>query len=118
MQIPSCEAAARRQKPQLNQPWFESALSNVGGKRKKGYRRFLAQYFYAIDKHLQVLAERLEWEAWYTVGNSQLGGAEIQTQEIMAKLAQKHEFKTKIEKIGVRCKPNRSLYLVKLCKKN
>lgn len=118
MQIPSCEAAARRQKPQLNQPWFESALSNVGGKRKKGYRLFLAQYFYAIDKHLQVLAERLEWEAWYTVGNSQLGGAEIQTQEIMAKLAQKHGFKTKIEKIGVRCKPNRSLYLVKLCKKN
>jgi hypothetical protein len=53
--------------------------SRIKGSRARGFRRFLLQYFHAMEQHLTLLAEALEWEAWYTIGDSILRGAYIPT---------------------------------------
>jgi len=117
MQIPSCEAAARRWRPSLYEDWLLPYLSSIRGSRAHGYRKFLTQYLYAMKRHFELLKERLEWEAWYTIGDSILGGAYIPTHEFLRKIAEEVGFKAKLTVIGQRFRPGRMLYLLRLINK-
>jgi len=57
----------------------------IGGKRARGYRRFLDHYLYEAYRHYELLAERLQAEAWYTVGAPVLGGICILVHKLLAK---------------------------------
>ena len=114
IQVPACEAAARSWKPCLKEVWLTPYLESIGGSRSKGYRKFLMQYLYAMRNHLKLLAERLEWEAWYTIGDSILGGAYIPTHEFLAKFAKETGLKVSIEALLERVRPGRRLYLLKI----
>ncbi len=113
-QVPACEAAARSWKPLSTRPWLVELVSRVGGSRAVGFRRFLLQYFRAMETHFSLLSEALEWEAWYTVGDSVLGGAYIPTHELLAKLAEESGLKAQIKPLGPRMKPGRTIYLLRL----
>lgn len=110
-QIPACEAAIRRWKKKTEKEWILEYISKVKSRRK--FDIVLAQYFYYMDKHIELVAERLSWEAWYTIGDSVFSGAYIPTHEILKKLAEEKGLKAEFKQIGVRCK-NRWLYLVRL----
>jgi len=112
IQVPACEAAARAWKLETRHPWLQSLAARIGGSRAHGYRRFLLQYFHAMDKHFELLAERLEWQAWYTVGDSFLGGAYIPVHEALARLAREHGLGAETRLLGERFRPGRRLYLL------
>jgi len=107
-QLPACEAAARSWKPAIEVDF------PIGGKRARGYRRFLGQYLYGMRRHLELLAERLQAEAWYTVGDSLLGGAYIPVHKLLAQFAEETGLRTDILALGKRARPGRTLYLLKL----
>ncbi|BES81069.1 hypothetical protein [Pyrodictium abyssi] len=75
--MPACEAAARAWKQETRHPWLRELATRIRGSRARGYRRFLLQYFHAMERHLSLLAERLEWQARGAIGDSILGGAYI-----------------------------------------
>ncbi|MEB3851599.1 MAG: hypothetical protein LRS49_03315 [Desulfurococcales archaeon] len=114
LQVPACEAATRSWKPYSRHGWLVELASRVGGSRARGYRRFLLQYFQAMEDHLALLAEALEWEAWYTVGDSVLGGAYIPTHRVLARLAEAHGLQASVEPLSPRYRPGRTLYLLTL----
>jgi hypothetical protein len=114
LQIPACEAASRSWKPHSTHPWLVELASRIKGSRARGFRRFLLQYFHAMEQHLTLLAEALEWEAWYTIGDSILGGAYIPTHHALAKLAELHGLKASLKPLSPRYRPERTLYLLKL----
>ena len=114
LQIPGCEAAARKWKKGLYEPWLNPYYNSIGGSRSRGFRRFLAQYLWAMNRHFELLAERLEWEAWYTVGDSVLGGGYIPTHELLAKLAERHGLKVMICPLGPRLKRGLKMFLLRL----
>jgi len=114
MQVPSCEAASRKWKPEIEEKCLADVLSIIRGKRRRGYVKFLRQYFYAMRRHFKLLAERLEWEAWYTIGDSVLGGAYVPTHKILAKFAEEAGLKARIKTISERIKPSRRLYLLRI----
>lgn len=108
LQLPACEAAARAWKRgvEIDLP--------IAGKRARGYKRFLSQYIYYMSAHIELLAERLEVEAWYTMGDSVLGGAYVPTHEIIAKIARRAGLTVYIKAIGARpMKKNNTLYLLR-----
>jgi len=108
MQLPACEAATRA--------WKESLPINIqpGGKRAKGYQRFLAQYLYYTRRHIELLAERLEDEAWYTIGDSVLGGVYVPVHEYLAKFGEEFGLKATLINLGPRrAKKERYLFLLK-----
>ncbi|MGC8584335.1 MAG: DNA adenine methylase [Thermoproteus sp.] len=112
MQLPACEAAARSWKNSI-----EIGLE-IGGKRARGYRRFLGQYLYYMSRHIQLLAERLEAEAWYTIGDSYLGGAYVPVHKMLAKIAEEADLRTYVRPLGERpMKRGRVLYLLRLVKR-
>ncbi len=86
----------------------------IGGKRARGYRRFLLQYLHGMEKHLQLLADALEWEAWYTIGDSILGGTYIPVHEMLADAARRAGLKVELRQLGERYRPGRRLYLLRL----
>ena len=112
IQVPACEAAARAWKREAQHAWLRELAEKIKGSRARGYRRFLLQYFYSMDKHFELLSERLEWEAWYTVGDSILGGTYIPVHEALAKLAKSHGLEAEIRPLGERFRPGRKLYLL------
>jgi len=114
LQVPACEAASRSWKPRSVHPWLIDLASRVKGPRARGFRTFLLQYFHAMEQHLALVAEALEWEAWYTIGDSVLGGAYIPTHEVLAELARRHGLKVTLEPLGPRYKRGRTLYLLRL----
>ncbi|HIQ24158.1 MAG TPA: hypothetical protein EYH50_03825 [Pyrodictium delaneyi] len=114
IQVPACEAAARAWKQETRHPWLRELATRIRGSRARGYRRFLLQYFHAMDRHLELLAERLEWQAWYTIGDSILGGAYIPVHEVLARLARGHGLEAEIKPLGERFRPGRKLYLLVL----
>jgi len=107
-QLPACEAAARSWKQSLNVDF------PIGGKRARGYKRFLGQYLYGMRRHFELLAERLQAEAWYTVGDSMLGGAYIPLHKLLAHFAEEAGLRAVVLALGKRAKPGRTLYLLKL----
>lgn len=111
LQVPASEAASRAWKPVLDDEEVRRIVSKVGGSRARGYRRFLGQYFYQMDRHLELLSQVLEWEAWYTVGDSYLGGAYVPTHVVLARLASKHGLETEVRWVGERRGPGRRLGL-------
>ncbi len=118
LQAPACEAAARAWKPESRHPWLRDIASRIQGPRARGFRRFLLQYFHAMEQHLALLAQALEWEAWYTIGDSRLGGAYIPTHKALARLAEAHGLKASIDRLSPRYRPDRTLYLLKLVPKS
>ena len=114
LQVPACEAAARTWRRETRDPWLRHLASMVKGSRARGYRRFLLQYFYAIEQHLGLLAERLEWEAWYTIGDSFLGGAYVPVHGALVRIAERWGLAAEARFIGERFRPGRRLYLVVL----
>jgi len=114
IQVPACEAAARAWKQETRHPWLRELATRIRGSRARGYRRFLLQYFHAMDRHLELLAERLEWQAWYTIGDSILGGAYTPVHEVLARLARGHGLEAEIKPLGERFRPGRKLYLLVL----
>ena len=114
IQLPACEAAARKWRRGLYETWLMPYYDSIGGSRKTGFRRFLAQYLWAMNKHLELIAERLEWEAWYTIGDSVLGGGYIPTHELLAKLARRHGLKATIHPLGSRMKRGLKIFLLRL----
>ena len=114
LQAPACEAASRSWKPRSTYPWLIELTSRIKGSRARGFRSFLLQYFHAMEKHFTLLAEALEWEAWYTIGDSILGRAYIPTHQVLAKLADLYGLKVSLKPLNPRYKPGRTLYLLKL----
>jgi len=117
IQTPSCEAATRSWRQQTTNPIVLQLVESIRGKRAKGYRRFLLQYFYTMERHIELLAERLEGIAWYTIGDSILGGVYIPTHRIIADIAVKHGLRTRIKTIGERFREGRNLYLLEIVKR-
>ena len=108
LQLPACEAAARVWKRGIG------IDLPIAGKRARGYKRFLSQYIHYMTAHIELLAERLEVEAWYTIGDSVLGGAYVPTQKFVAEIAERAGLKAYIKTIGMRpMKNNRTLYLLR-----
>ena len=114
IQVPACEATARAWREEVRHSWIRELVGRVGGKRARGYRRFLLQYFRSMERHLELLSGRLEWQAWYTIGDSFLGGAYIPVHEVLKRLAEEKGLHARIEVLGVRYRPGRRLYLLKL----
>lgn len=111
-QIPACEAAARSWKPKIEDIEVTSLISKVNSKRR--YNTFLLQYFYAMSKHFELVADGLQWQAWYTIGDSYFAGTYIPTHELLRKLAEKSGLEVKVELIGHRSAKNRRLFLLKV----
>ncbi len=116
MQIPACEACARSWKKKLNNQELNKLLLKIGGKRVRGYRNYLAQYFYAMFNHLKLLSEALEWRAWYTIGDSIVGGVYIPTHQILSNILANSKVKVEIRELGRRPKKHRKLYLIDIFK--
>ncbi len=116
LQIPACVAAARKWKQEYLSRSIASILGSIGGKKARGYRKYLKQYFYYMKKHLELLYDKLEWEAWYTIGDSFLGNTYIPTHKLLKDIASEIGFKTELERIGSRKHFRRELglYLLKL----
>ena len=108
LQVPACEAAARRWKRSL------AVGFPIGGSRAAGYRRFLGQYLYYMRRHLELVAGALVGEAWYTIGDSVLGGAYIPVHELLAGFAGEFGLRVEVRGVGRRARPGRSLYLVRI----
>lgn len=106
LQLPACEAAARSWKPTVK------VDLSIGGRRAKGYRKFLGQYLYHMERHLELLASALEGEAWYTIGDSILGGAYVPTHRLLAISAEQLGLRVKLQEVGDRARPGRRLYLL------
>jgi len=117
MQLVSCEAGVRKWKKITDERYINSIVKKIGGSRKQGYSLFVKQYTYYFEQHLKLLAEKLQWQAWYTIGDSFLGGAYIPLHRIIARLAKKHNLKVTIEKVGNRVAKGRKLYLLKMISK-
>jgi len=66
-----------------------------------------------MENHFELVAERLVWEAWYTVGDSVFNGTYIPTHELLKRLAEEKGLKVELKQIGFRSR-NRKLYLIKL----
>ena len=116
MQLPACEACIRHWKEKSNDPELDKLLSKIRGKRAKGYKKYLSQYFHAMDKHFKLLINSLEWRAWYTIGDSIVGNVYIPTHEIIHKSLKRYNLKIIIKELGKRSKKNRRLYLVDITK--
>ncbi len=116
MQIPACEACARSWREKLNDPELQRLLSKIKGKRARGYKNYLAQYFYAMSNHFKLLSESLEWRAWYTIGDSIIGGIYIPTHRILANIIRNRNVKVEIRELGNRVKKYRKLYLIDITK--
>ncbi|KSW12183.1 hypothetical protein CF15_05330 [Pyrodictium occultum] len=114
IQAPGCEAAARAWRPETEDPEARRLAEAIGGRRARGYRRFLLQYLHSMERHLALLAEALEWQAWYTIGDSILGGAYIPTHRLLARAAERHGLRAALEPLEPRWRPGRSLYLLRL----
>ena len=67
-----------------------------------------------MERHFELLAERLEWQAWYTIGDSILGGAYVPVHEALARLAREHGLEAETKPLGERLRPGRRLYLLVL----
>ncbi|RLF05060.1 MAG: hypothetical protein DRJ60_06175 [Thermoprotei archaeon] len=117
MQLVSCEAGVRRWKKVSDERYVNSIVRKITGSRKQGYSLFVKQYAYYFEQHLTLLAERLQWQAWYTIGDSFLGGAYIPLHRIIMRLAKKHNLKVIIEKLCNRIARGRKLYLLKMISK-
>ena len=119
LQIPACVAAARSWKKEYLDGDLIKIINRIGSGRVKDYRKYLKQYFYYMKKHFELLYDRLEGEAWYTIGDSFLGGTYIPTHNLLKKIADAIGFKTEISKIGLRKHLNKELglYLLKLFSK-
>ena len=63
---------------------------------------------------MALLAERLEWRAWYTVGDSFVGGAYVPTHLILARIAERLGLRASVRAVGGRTRPGRALYLVEM----
>jgi len=108
LQLPACEAAARRWRLHM------SLDVKPGGKRARGYQRFLSQYLYYMRQHINILAQGLEAEAWYTVGDSVLGGVYIPVHEILARFGEEEGLRASLIDLGERrAKRGRRLFLLK-----
>jgi len=108
LQLPACEAAARSWK--LHMPLDVKP----GGKRARGYQRFLSQYLYYMRRHIDMLAQRLEAEAWYTIGDSVLGDVYVPLHEILAKFGEEAGLRVSLVDLGERrAKKGRRLFLLK-----
>jgi len=114
LQVPASEASARSWRQASEDKWIVELASRPRGPRARGYRRFLLQYFKAMSDHLAMIARALEWEAWYTIGDSVLGGAYIPVHEALARIAETHGLKATLKPIGPRARRGRTLYLLKL----
>ena len=113
-QIPACEAAARTWKQSSQHQWLRDLASRIGGSRAPGFKKFMLQYFHAMESHFSLISESLEWEAWYTIGDSVLGGVYIPTHWILARLAEKSGLRASVKLLGPRMKRGRTLYLLRL----
>jgi len=117
MQLVSCEAGVRRWKKVIDDKYINDVVRKIRGSRKQGYSLFVKQYAFYFEQHIKLLAERLQWQAWYTIGDSFLGGAYIPLHHIIMRLAKKHNLKIIIEKVGDRIASGRKLYLLKIISK-
>jgi len=110
-QIPACEAAARCLKNKSEKRWIIDKISVIDPKRS--YQAFLLEYFYSMEKHFEFVEKSLNWEAWYTIGDSFFNSKYIPTHKLLKKLAEEIGLKTKLQTIGFR-PGGRKLYLLKL----
>ncbi|MCC6021388.1 MAG: site-specific DNA-methyltransferase [Thermoproteaceae archaeon] len=108
LQLPACEAAARS--------WRQHMPLNLepGGRRARGYQRFLGQYFYYMRQHIRLLAQALEAEAWYTIGDSVLGGVYVPVHEILARFGEEEGLGASLVNLGERrMRRGRRLFLLR-----
>ncbi|RLI79709.1 hypothetical protein DRP04_08895 [Archaeoglobales archaeon] len=115
LQIPACEASARSWKEKTEKNWIITRVSKINSKRK--YSNFLLQYFHSMEKHFELVAEALTWEAWYTIGDSYFAGEYIPTHEFLRRLAEEVGLEAETKQIGYRA-GGRRIYLLKLKPKN
>lgn len=120
LQIPACVATARSWKMEYLNRDLIKIMEAIKGKMAKGYRKYLKQYFYYMRRHFELLYERLEGEAWYTIGDSFLGNAYVPTHKLLMKIAMDIGFRTDLERIGSRKHFSKELglYLLRLYIKN
>ncbi len=116
LQIPACEAASRAWKRIINDERINDLIDGMGPQYRKRYGRFLRQYFYYMYRHLDLLAERLDGIAWYTVGDSILGGVHVPTHRLLADHLRGLGIRTEIERVSDRYSRGRvlGLYLLKI----
>jgi len=112
LQIPACEAAARKWKDGIDDEEIVRTISKINSKRK--YSTFLSQYFYAMKKHFELVSDGLKWEGWYTIGDSYFAGTYVPTHKFLKRLAENSGLEAEIEFIGYRSGKNRRLYLLKV----
>ncbi|WP_052833798.1 hypothetical protein [Staphylothermus marinus] len=119
LQLPGCEAASRAWKKTSNDEVINQLINNMAPKYRKRYGRFLKQYFYYMQKHINLLAESLEGIAWYTIGDSYLGGVYVPTHLFLQRYAEKSGLKTKIRRIKDRYSRSKrlALYLLEIMNK-
>lgn len=67
-----------------------------------------------MSNHFKLLREGLEWSAWYTIGDSIVGGTYIPTHIILSKIISKLGFYIKLSEIDRRMMRGRKLYLLKI----
>ncbi|WP_052833580.1 hypothetical protein [Staphylothermus hellenicus] len=119
LQLPGCEAASRAWKKINNDTAVNELINNMTPKYRKRYGRFLKQYFYYMQKHINLLAEKLEGTAWYTIGDSYLGGVYVPTHLFLQRYAEKNGLKTRIRRIKDRHSRSKKLglYLLEIMNK-
>lgn len=110
LQIPACEAAARCWKPKIEDERIVRIVSSIDSKRK--YSSFLLQYFHAMKKHFELVADGLGWEGWYTVGDSYFANSYIPTHKILKRIADDAGLTTSVELLGARAAKRRRLFLL------
>ncbi len=120
LQLPACIAAARSWKQEIEHEEVNKYVREINGKKAKGYKKFVKQYFYYMRKHFQLLYDRLEWEAWYTIGDSILGGAYIPTHKLLKRIAEEIGFKAEVKILDQRRHGSKvlGLYLLRLIVKH
>lgn len=111
LQIPACEASARKWKKKTERKWILDKIFEIRSDRK--YHVFLSQYFYYMERHLELVSERLAWEAWYTIGDSIFKGTYIPTHEFLKRIAEDFGLKAELRLLGLRGK-GKGLYLIRL----
>ena len=116
LQLPACIAAARSWKQEIENEEINKYVREINGKKAKGYKKFVKQYFYYMRKHFQLLHDRLEWEAWYTIGDSILGGAYLPTHKLLKRIAEEIGFKVEVKTLDKRRHRSKflGLYLLRL----
>ena len=99
-----------------NHNGINALIESMPPKYKKRYGRFLRQYFYYMFRHLDLLAESLEGIAWYTIGDSVLGGVYLPTHRILGDYIKSKGLRLEIKKVANRYSRGRKLglYLLKI----